>query len=146
MITPYFLVLTLIAPTDSVVKRGAPVPARAAVTVAEVRAAPDRFGTDTIVIEGMVEKVCQEMGCWLQLTGAAGVPGVRIVTMAQNFFVPFSAAGMRARAVGVVKLRELTKDQADHLLEEGVALPRNPGGGAAEIQFAATGVELRPAS
>ncbi len=146
MITPFFLALTLIAPTDSVVKRGAPVPTRAAISAVEVRAAPDRFGADTIVIEGLIEKVCQEMGCWLQLTGTPGTSGVRIVTHAQNFFVPFSAAGMRVRAVGVVKVRELTKEQADHLTEEGITLKRNADGSAVEIQFAATGVELRPAT
>jgi uncharacterized protein DUF4920 len=140
------LAFSLVAPADSVIKRGAPVPSRTAETAAEVATRPDRFGADTFVVEGMVEKVCQEMGCWLQLTGAPGTPGVRITTHAQNFFVPFSVAGMRARAVGVVKVRELTKGQADHMVEEGITLKRNADGTAVEVLFAATGVELRPAS
>lgn len=146
MIVPALLALSLLAPADSVVKRGAPVPARQAESAAEVAARPERFGTDTFVVEGMVEKVCQEMGCWLQLTGAAGTPGIRITTHAQNFFVPFTSAGMRARAVGVVKVRTLTKDQADHMVEEGAALKRNADGTAVEVLFAATGIELRPVS
>ena len=146
MIVPVAIALTLLAPTDSVIRRGAPLPARAPIAAAEVSADPARFGADTIVVEGMVEKVCQEMGCWLALTGAPGGRGVRISTHAQNFFVPFSAAGMRARAVGVVKVRPLTKEQADHMTEEGVTLVRNADGSAEEIMFAATGVELRPAS
>ena len=137
---------TLVTPTDSVIKRGAPLPPKAPVTAVEVSAAPERFGSDTIVIEGMVEKVCQEMGCWLQLAGSPGKPGVRISTHAQNFFVPFSAAGMRARAVGVVKVAQLTKDQADHMVTEGITLVRAADGSAVEIRFLATGVELRPAS
>lgn len=140
------LALALVAPTDSVIKRGAPVPEGPSTSAIEVSARPDRFGADTIVIEGLIEKVCQEMGCWLQLTGSAGTPGVRISTHAQNFFVPFSSAGMRARAVGVVKVRELTKDQADHMAGEGVTLKRDTDGTAVEVMFAATGVELRPAS
>jgi hypothetical protein len=140
------LAATLTFAGDSVIKRGGAVPARTPVTAAEVSASPERWGSDTIVIEGMVEKVCQEMGCWLQLTTAAGTPGVRITTHAQNFFVPFSSAGMRARAVGVVKVRQLTKEQADHMKEEGIDLPRKPDGSAEEIQFGATGIELRPAS
>lgn len=140
------LATALALPGDSVIKRGAPVPARTPIPAAEVSATPERWGSDTIVIEGMVEKVCQEMGCWLALTTAPGRPGVRITTHAQNFFVPFSSAGMRARAVGVVKVRQLSKEQADHMKEEGLDLPRKPDGSAEEIQFGATGIELRPAS
>jgi hypothetical protein len=146
VITLLTLAATLTLPGDSVIKRGAAVPARTPVPAAEVSATPTRWGSDTIVIEGMVEKVCQEMGCWLALTTAPGRPGVRITTHAQNFFVPFSSAGMRARAVGVVKVRQLTKEQADHMVEEGIDLPRKPDGSAEEIQFGATGIELRPAS
>lgn len=146
MLAALAIAATLVTPGDSVIKRGAPVPARTAVTAIEVSAAPARFGSDTIVIEGMVEKVCQEMGCWLQLTGTPGKPGVRISTHAQDFFVPFSSAGMRARAVGVVKLRTMTREQADHAVEEGMTVVRKADGTADEVVFAATGVELRPAS
>ena len=146
MITAVVLSLSLLAPADTTIKRGAAVPARPPVAAAEVSADPARFGADTIVVEGMVEKVCQEMGCWLALTGAPGSRAVRITTHAQNFFVPFNAAGMQARAVGVVKVRTLTKTEADHMTEEGVTLVRKADGGAEEILFAATGVELRPAS
>ncbi len=146
MLAALVIAATLVTPGDSVIKRGAQVPAKAAVTALEVSATPERFGSDTIVIEGKVEKVCQEMGCWLQLAGAPGKPGVRISTHAQNFFVPFSSAGMQARAVGVVKVATLTKEQADHSAEEGVTLLRNADGTAVEVRFAATGIELRPGS
>lgn len=146
MISTLFVALILVAPADSVIKRGAPVPTGPAVSAVEVASRPERFGTDTFVVEGMVEKVCQEMGCWLQLTAAPNTPGVRITTHAQRFFVPFSVAGMRARAVGVVRVRQLTKEEADHMAEEGVTLKRAPDGTAVEVLFAATGVELRPAS
>ena len=146
MSSALLLAFSLVAPSDSVIKRGAAVPARPAIPAAEVAATPTRWGNDTIVVEGTVEKVCPDMGCWLVLTTAPGRPSVRITTMAQNFFVPFSSAGMQARAVGVVRVRQLTKEQADHLLEEGVDLPRNAEGGAEEIQFGAFGIELRPAS
>jgi hypothetical protein len=146
MSSALLLALSLISPSDSVIKRGAAVPARTPVAAAEVARTPTRWGSDTIVIEGTIEKVCQEMGCWLALTTASGLPGVRITTHAQNFFVPFSSAGMRARAVGVVRVRLLTKEQADHMAEEGLDLPRKPDGTAEEIQFGATGIELRPVS
>ena len=146
MTAPLALVLALLAPADSVIKRGAAIPAQAPVPAAQVMAAPERFDGDTLVVEGRVEKVCQEMGCWLQLTGATGRPGLRIGTMASNFFVPFSSAGMDARAVGVVQVRTLTKEQADHQVEEGVTIVRNADGTATMVELKAFGIELRPAS
>ena len=146
MLAALAIAATLLTSSDSVIKRGAAVPARTAVAALDVSATPERFGSDTIVIEGMVEKVCQEMGCWLQLAGAPGKPGVRISTHAQNFFVPFSSAGMRARAVGVIKVSELSKEQADHMVTEGITLVRRADGTAVEVRFNATGIELRPAS
>lgn len=144
MLAALAIATTLLLPGDSVIKRGAPVPSRPAVAATEVSALPEKFGSDTLVIEGLIEKVCQEMGCWLQLAGAPGKPGVRISTHAQNFFVPFSSAGMRARAVGVIKVAQLTKEQADHMVEEGVTLTRAADGSAVEVRFQATGIELRP--
>lgn len=109
-------------------------------------AEPERFVGDTVVVEGRVERVCAEMGCWLQLTGSEGRPGMRIGTMAAGFFVPFSAAGMDARAAGVVEVRTLAKEEADHQTAEGVAMTRNADGTATMVGLKAFGVELRPAS
>lgn len=146
MILPFTLALSLFTPTDTVIKRGASLPPTSPVPAAEVMAAPDRYVGDTVVVEGRVERVCQEMGCWLQLTGTAGKPGMRLSTMASGFFVPFSAAGMDARAVGVVEVETLTREAADHETAEGVLMTRNADGGATRVGLKAFGVELRPGS
>lgn len=146
MIAPALLALSLLAPADTVIVRGAPLPNKAAVPAAAVMAAPERYAGDTVVVEGRVERVCAEMGCWLQLTGQDGKPGMRIGTMASNFFVPFSAAGMNARAVGMVEVQTLTREEADHQTAEGVAMTRNADGTATMVGLRAFGVELRPGS
>lgn len=146
MIAPFALALSLLAPSDTVIVRGAPLPNTPAIAADQVMAEPGRYAGDTIVVTGRVERVCAEMGCWLQLAGSEGRPGMRISTMASNFFVPFSAAGMNARAVGIVEVQTLTKEAADHQTAEGVALTRNADGGATVVGLKAYGVELRPAS
>lgn len=146
MIVPVVLALSLLAPADTVIARGAPLPNKAAIPAARVMAEPARYAGDTVVVEGRVERVCAEMGCWLQLTGQEGKPGMRIGTMASNFFVPFSAAGMNARAVGMVEVQTLTKEEADHQTAEGVAMTRNADGSATMVGLRAFGVELRPAN
>lgn len=146
MIVPVLLALSLLSPTDTVIARGAALPNKPVVPAARVMAEPERYAGDTVVVEGRVERVCAEMGCWLQLTGSEGKPGMRIGTMASNFFVPFSAAGMDARAVGIVEVQTLTKEEADHQTAEGVAMTRNPDGSATMVGLRAFGVELRPGS
>lgn len=145
MIVPVVLALSLLAPADTVIVRGAPLPDKTVIPAARVMAEPERYAGDTVVVEGRVERVCAEMGCWLQLVGVDGKPGMRISTMASGFFVPFSAAGMNARAVGVVEVRTLTKEEADHQTAEGVAMTRNADGTATMVDLKAFGVELRPA-
>jgi hypothetical protein len=144
VIVPFAVALSLLAPSDTVIARGAPLPNTPAITADRVMAEPERYAGDTIVVTGRVERVCAEMGCWLQLAGSEGKPGMRIGTMASNFFVPFSAAGMDARAVGVVEVQTLSKDEADHQTAEGVAMTRNADGGATVVGLKAFGVELRP--
>jgi hypothetical protein len=146
MIVPVVLALSLLAPGDTVITRGAPLPNKTPVPAARVMAEPERYAGDTVVVEGRVERVCSEMACWLQLTGADGKPGMRISMMAAGFVVPFSAAGMDARAVGVVEIQTLTKEEADQQTAEGVAMTRNADGSATLVGLAAYGVELRPAS
>jgi hypothetical protein len=50
---------------------------------------------------------------------------------------------MQARMEGSVSVKTLSKEDADHLAEEGAQLTRNPDGTANEVSFVATGVELR---
>ena len=123
--------------------RGAPVPAGAATPLAEVLATPDRFAGKPVVVEGVVTRACTMEGCWMQLAPSTEQDGVRVTFKDHAFFVPLNAAGMRARAEGVVQVKKHTKAQADHLVAEGAKLKRDADGGATEVSFLASGVELR---
>ena len=126
-----------------VVKRGAPIGDSAAVDFAALLKEPAKYADKSVVVEGVVERVCQKQGCWMELAPEKGARGVRVNMKDHAFAVPFNSAGLRARAEGVFTIKTLTKEDADHFEREGAKLKRNPDGTADELSFTATGVELR---
>ena len=126
-----------------VVRRGAPIGDGESVDFAKLLKEPAKYAEKTVVVEGVVERVCQNQGCWMELAPEKGARGVRVQMKDHAFAVPFNSAGLRARAEGVFTLKTLTKEDADHFEKEGAKLKRNPDGTADELSFTATGVELR---
>ncbi len=126
-----------------VVKRGAVIPADATVVpLANLLEKPEAFTKDAVVTEGLVEAACTKKGCWMQLTPEAGKSGVRVTFKDYGFFVPKDSKGMKARIEGIVEIKTLSKEEADHLSGEGAKIARNEDGTAREISFIANGVEL----
>ncbi len=126
------------------VTRGAAVDAGAqAVKLADVLKEPAKYAGRVVVVEGVVERVCQKQGCWLELAPEKGARGVRVAMRDHAFFVPFNSAGLRARAEGLFAVKTLTREDADHFEKEGAKLTRNADGTATEVSFTASGVELR---
>lgn len=129
---------------EELVKRGTAIAADAKpVALTKVIAAPNDYTKDAVVVDGYVEKACTKAGCWMQLTPEEGKPGVRVTFKDYAFFIPKTAAGMKARAEGVAVVKVLSKEDADHLEGEGAKLVRNADGTANEVSFVANGVELR---
>jgi len=126
-----------------IIKRGAPVGDGAAVDFAALLKEPAKYVDRNVVVEGVVERVCQMQGCWMELAPERGARGVRVSMRDHSFAVPFNAAGLRARAEGTFTVKTLTKEDADHYEREGAKLKRNSDGTATEISFTASGVELR---
>ena len=134
------LLSLLIAVTSfagDVVKRGAAISADATVVpLADILQKPEDFTKSPVVTEGLIEAACSKKGCWMQLGG------VRVTFKDYGFFVPKDSKGMTARIEGVVEIKTLSKEEADHLSGEGAKLTRNEDGTAREISFIANGVEL----
>ena len=130
--------------SDEMIRRGEPIAKDAAVVpLARVLATPEKFAKTPVLVEGLIEQVCTNKGCWMQLVPAAGEAGMRVTFKNYAFFVPLDSKGMIARAEGVTKTRTLSKKEADHLEGEGAKLTRNRDGIAREVSFVARGVELR---
>ncbi len=124
-------------------KRGDAVDANAPVLkLSDVLKEPSKYAGRYVVVEGVVERVCQKQGCWMELAPERGARGVRVAMRDHAFFVPFNAAGLRARAEGTLAVKTPTKEDADHFEKEGAKLTRNADGTAREVSFVASGVEL----
>jgi hypothetical protein len=102
--------------------------------LASILGTPERFDGRVVRTEGRVERVCQKMGCWMELACDEG--SVRIPMAGHSFFIPKDAAGRRATVEGKVGVKTLDRRTKDHLRAEGARQ-------VAALHIAATGVELR---
>jgi hypothetical protein len=126
-----------------VIKRGVALTTETpAVKFADVLKEPAKFANKRVRIEGVVERVCQSEGCWMQIAPEAGVAGIRVTFKDHSFFVPKDSKSMKFKAEGEFFVKVLDKAQVDHLIEDGAKIERKPDGTADEIRFVATGVEL----
>ncbi len=131
-------------PAPEVIKRGAPLGDSASVELADVLKEPQKFADKMVRVEGVIERVCTNKGCWMELAPQAGaVESVRVTFKDYGFFVPITSQGMKAHAEGQFAVKVLSKEMADHYEGEGARLKRNQDGTATEISFLASGVELR---
>ncbi len=127
-----------------VVRRGAALGDSTTVKFADVLKEPQKYDGKQVIVEGVVERVCQMKGCWMQIApeaGAAADKSVR-VTFDHKFFVPKDSDKMKFRAEGTFSVKRLTAEEAAHLEKDGARLRRDEDGEATELSFLATGVEL----
>lgn len=126
-----------------VIKRGVALNAETpAVAFADVLKEPAKFAGKRVRIEGVVERVCQAEGCWMQIAPEMSVAGIRVTFKDHSFFVPKDSKSMKFKAEGEFSVKVLDKAQVDHLIEDGAKIARKADGTADEIRFVATGVEL----
>ncbi|HEV7486739.1 MAG TPA: DUF4920 domain-containing protein [Thermoanaerobaculia bacterium] len=97
------LLVTTSAFAADVVKRGAAIPPDAQpVPLANVLAKPNAFTNQTIVIEGVVEKVCWVAGCWMTVAPETGKAGIHVTFKGGAFAVPRGSSGSKVRLLGSV--------------------------------------------
>ena len=140
------LLLATSAFAGDVITRGAAVPKDAkAIPLATVLENPQSYTKEAVVVEGVIAASCTRQGCWMQLAPSAEkeAQSVRVTFKDYGFFIPLQAKGMMARAEGVAVVKTLSKEDADHLEEEGAKLTRQKDGTALEVSFVANGVELK---
>ncbi len=112
------------------------------VSFADALKEPQKYDGKTVVIEGVVRRVCQAEGCWVEIGPKQGEGSVR-VTFDHKFSVPKDGAQMNFRAEGTLKVKTLSRETVEHLVkEDGAKIKANPDGTADELSFLATGVEL----
>src|SRR5215212_7929930 len=80
------------------------------VSFADALKEPQKYDGKVVVIEGVVRRVCQAEGCWMEIgPKAEGEESVR-VTFDHKFAVPKDSSKMNFRAEGTLKLKTLSKE------------------------------------
>ena len=86
-------------------------------TVAAVLAKPADYVGKTIAVKGNIAAVCQEMGCWMELSNDAGQM-IKVKVEDGEIVFPKDGAGKMAIAEGKLTKSELTKEQAIEVAKE----------------------------
>jgi hypothetical protein len=88
------------------------------VALSAISADPASFGDRIVRTEGTIERVCQRMGCWMELRAENAEP-VRVPMAGHSYFLPRDVAGRPATIEGRVRLAELSEGRRQHLEAEG---------------------------
>ena len=103
-----------------------------AVAVAALLDAPASHVGKTVRIDGIVSKVCQSMGCWMEIADAAGARGVRFKARDGVIVFPKDAPGRKVSAQGVFEeiatspVREAHAEHARSAESSGKPAPAAP--------------------
>ena len=111
---------------------GKPLRGLTATSLADVLARPE--AGKAVRLEGTIDRVCRNKGCWLELK--QGAQSVHVTFEGYSFFVPRDAAGRPVVLEGKVIVKEPTADEAGHKAAEGAARA------GARVSIEATGVEI----
>jgi hypothetical protein len=87
---------------------GKPLTMKKSVTIADVFAHPDQYVGKTVQVQGKIAAVCEEMGCWMDLTN---VDGQKIHVDVEHgvVVIPKEASGRQAIAEGKLSKTEDNK-------------------------------------
>ena len=93
------------------IKLGKPLTVQEPMPLATLLAHPADYVGKTVQVKGKIAEVCQEMGCWLELTNDAGQT-LRVKVNDGEIVFPKDGVGKIAVAEGKFTKSELTKEQA----------------------------------
>jgi hypothetical protein len=114
---------------------GKPLKGLAPTTLEAVLTAPQ--AGKTVRLEGTIEAVCKNKGCWLELK--QGARSVHVTFEDYSFFVPKDSMGKLCVLEGKVLVKEPAPDDVDHKASEGAKQAGH------KVSVEATGVEIRGA-
>ncbi len=123
-------------PSDGARQFGAALAGLAPTALSEISASPATFDGQVVHTEGTIERVCQRMGCWMELRADGSEP-VRVPMAGHSFFLPRDVAGHAATIEGRVMLTPLSPERRAHLESEGALAT------AGDLSIEATSVVVR---
>lgn len=121
--TPFLVLIAVIiaaAPALAFQKAGkhfgAPFTDAKEVALKDVFRSAEKFAKTPIKVEGEIQDVCQNKGCWLVLTDGKNI--MRITFKDYGFFVPKDSAGKKVLLEGTIEKKTIDEDTARHYAEE----------------------------
>lgn len=81
---------------------------------------PETYADHSVRTSGTVARVCQKMGCWMELRVPDGDATLRAPMAGHAFFLPQDVIGRAAVVEGTVRVKPLTEDQKAHYRSEGM--------------------------
>jgi len=132
---------------EGMIKRGAPLGKSEVVSLSDVMESPEKFVGRQVLVKGMIVRSCKMEGCWAELAPSMdSKASVRVKFKDHQFFIPLKSEGFKAKAEGVFSLKVLSKEEVEHLMEDGAKFAeRNEDGSVNEISFEASGIVLTKA-
>jgi hypothetical protein len=126
------------APAEAAQLFGAPLdPGTPELSLAQLLASPAAHDGKTVRTRGTIARVCQRMGCWMELQAKDAPAAVRIPMADHAFFLPQTVVGRGAEIQGTVRVAALSEGHKRHLQSEGAQATDS------ELSIAATGVQVR---
>lgn len=117
---------------------GAPLdPSTPELSLAQLLAAPADHAGKVVRTQGTIARVCQRMGCWMELQAEGARNAVRIPMADHAYFLPQGVVGRRAEIQGKVSVAALSEGHKRHLEAEGAQATD------VDLSIAATGVYVR---
>jgi hypothetical protein len=113
---------------------GKPLQGLKPVALKDVLAKPE--AGQRVRLEGTIDKVCQNKGCWLELKQEAS--SVHVTFEDYGFFVPKDSMGKPVVLEGKVIMKQPTPEDVAHLKSEG-----GSEAVTSQVSIEATGVEIR---
>lgn len=99
------------------------------------------FKGQTVATTGTIKQVCQKKGCFFMLP-AGDDKNIRVIFKDYKFFIPTDAAGSKVQLKGILKVKELSEDQAKHYVEDSGGDPDEIESGKKEYNLVASSVKI----
>jgi hypothetical protein len=128
------------------IKRGTMSGKAKKVKLANILATPEKYSGQNVLVEGVLVRSCKMEGCWFELAPSKDGKAIRIKMKDHAFFIPLNsgAQNLKAKVEGVFTVKNLSKAEVDHLIEDGGKFDKiNPDGTVTEVSFLASGLELK---
>lgn len=121
---------------------GQPMPAGAAVSIAEAIDNSDKYLAGPHKLSGRIGKICQTAGCWMVL--GEGEKSARVF-FEGGVVIPKDATG-EAEVYGTLSVKVLDEATRKHLAEDSGQDPSKVIGDSKEVRISASSVVLKPVS